>query len=258
MGGMRPVPMNAGQWAAPQNFFSGGYANQAHANPNTDPRMMIGQLGFMMMQMSLMLMNMVMQRQQEQMNGYPIGQDPMMRGGNDGCCCNSGNAYDIPTGPSIAYMRGYNPYGMEPDSWPGTGGPINMGALSPNAAKYQPLIEQASAKYGVDKRLINAIIQNESNFNPNANSGEAAGLMQLTPGTARELGVTNRQDPAQSIDGGVKYLSQLLKMFNGDVTKAVAAYNAGPNAVKKHGGVPPYAETRKYVGKVMNTYNRLA
>jgi hypothetical protein len=266
MGGMRPpTSMNAGQWAMPQNLFSSGYENQAYMNQNADPRMMLGQLGMMMMQMSLMIMNMVMQRQPEQMYGYPGGaQNAMMQGGNGGCGCHAGHDPGIQTGPSIAGMRGRYPYPEVegPGSWPRSGevdnGPINMKALSPKAAQYQPLIEQISAKYGVDKKLVNAIIQNESGFNPNADSGEAVGLMQLTPGTARMLGVTNRRDPAQSIEGGVKYLSQLLKQFNGDVTKAVAAYNAGPNAVKKYGGIPPYPETRKYVGRVMNTYRNLA
>jgi soluble lytic murein transglycosylase-like protein len=103
--------------------------------------------------------------------------------------------------------------------------------------------------------LIKAIIANESGFNANATSGAGAqGLMQLMPGTAAGLGVTDAYDPAQNVAGGTKYIKGLLQRFNGDVRLAVAAYNAGPGAVEKYGGVPPYAETQNYVQNVLSSY----
>ena len=117
---------------------------------------------------------------------------------------------------------------------------------------YDAQIQAAATKYGVDPALLKGLIRAESNFNPNAKSPAGAmGLTQLMPGTAQSLGVTNPLDPAQAIDGGAKYLSQQLKSFGGDVTKTLAAYNAGPGAVQKYGGVPPYAETQAYVKRVL-------
>jgi soluble lytic murein transglycosylase-like protein len=113
-------------------------------------------------------------------------------------------------------------------------------------------INAAAQKYGVDPALLKGLIRQESNFNPNAKSpAGAAGICQLMPGTAAALGCTNPLDPAQAIDAGAKYLSQQLKAFGGDPRKALAAYNAGPGAVQRYGGVPPYAETQNYVRSVM-------
>ena len=113
-------------------------------------------------------------------------------------------------------------------------------------------INAAAASNGIDPALLKGLVSQESGFNPNARSGAGAvGLTQLMPGTASALGVTNPLDPAQSLQGGAKYLRQQLDRFGGDEKLALAAYNAGPGAVQKYGGVPPYAETQNYVTSVM-------
>jgi soluble lytic murein transglycosylase-like protein len=113
-------------------------------------------------------------------------------------------------------------------------------------------IDAAAATNGIDPALLKGLVSQESGFDPNARSGAGAlGLTQLMPGTAASLGVTNPLDPAQSLQGGAKYLRQQLDRFGGDERLALAAYNAGPGAVARYGGVPPYAETQNYVNNVM-------
>ena len=119
-------------------------------------------------------------------------------------------------------------------------------------SQYDAQITAAATKHGLDPALLKGLIRQESNFNASARSGAGAqGLTQLMPATAASLGVTDATDPAQAIDGGAKYLKQQLDRFGGDASKALAAYNAGPGAVAKYGGVPPYAETQGYVQKVL-------
>ena len=117
---------------------------------------------------------------------------------------------------------------------------------------YKDQITAAAAKYGVDPALLAALVKQESNFNPRARSGAGAkGLTQLMDATARGLGVTDAFDPSQSLDAGAKFLGGLLKQFHGNESLALAAYNAGPGAVQKYGGIPPYQETQRYVPKVL-------
>jgi len=122
------------------------------------------------------------------------------------------------------------------------------------------LVTECARRYRVPEKLIYAVIRAESNFNPYAVSRAGArGLMQLMPGTAEDMGVTDIFDPAQNIAGGTQYLAKMLELFDDNLDLALAAYNAGPGAVKKFGGIPPYQETQQYVKKVrrfMGSYGR--
>ncbi len=130
---------------------------------------------------------------------------------------------------------------------------FKLSACVRDPKEFEHIINSCSLRYGVDMSLVKAVIQAESGYNPNAVSRKgAAGLMQLMPKTAQDLKVSNSFDPSENIRGGVRYLKFLLDTFKGDVTLALAAYNAGLSKVAQYGGIPPYEETRNYVGKVLS------
>ena len=130
-------------------------------------------------------------------------------------------------------------------------GATSTSSSLPAGTPYAAEITAAAQANGLDPALLAGLIKQESGFNPSAGSPAGArGLAQLMPGTAAGLGVTNVLDPVQSINGGAKYLKQQLDAFGGDTARALAAYNAGPGAVQRFGGIPPYAETQNYVRAV--------
>lgn len=134
----------------------------------------------------------------------------------------------------------------------------NKAHLKRKARTYGGTIQKYSKRYGVEEELIHAIVKQESCFNERAHSRAGAiGLMQLMPGTADMMKVTDPWNPEQNIQGGVKYISKMLSRFKGKKRFALAAYNAGPGKVLKYNGIPPYRETKNYVKKVMGEYYRL-
>jgi soluble lytic murein transglycosylase-like protein len=137
-------------------------------------------------------------------------------------------------------------------SLPGSGTHQSGALHAGDPGQFKQLIESAARRYGVDPALVTAVVQAESNFSPTAVSfAGAKGLMQLMDVTARTLGVANAFDPLQNVDGGVRFLRSLLDRY-GDVGLALAAYNAGPAAVDRYGGIPPYKETQVYVSRVLD------
>lgn len=153
-----------------------------------------------------------------------------------------------------------NPFAMAEIDGPNTRGRSERVRPATNyrEAIYVPLIREAELRYRLPARLLQALVWTESRYNPMALSpAGAAGLAQLMPGTARELGVTNRHDPAQNIDGGARYLRQMLDRF-GSIHLALAAYNAGPGAVTKAGGIPRNRETPGYVRSVLDRWMNYA
>jgi soluble lytic murein transglycosylase-like protein len=128
-------------------------------------------------------------------------------------------------------------------------------ANAPAGSDLESLVEQAAQRHGLDPALVLAVVSVESGFRPRAVSPKGAqGLMQLMPRTAASLGVSDAFDPEQNVDAGVRHLESLVRLYGGDLTRALAAYNAGQGAVARHGGVPPYRETRAYVRRVLERY----
>lgn len=135
--------------------------------------------------------------------------------------------------------------------------PITAPPLTPKPQNLSEVINKISDQHHLDPDFIGSVIHAESGFNPRAVSPRGArGLMQLMPQTASKLGVTNSFDPNANVEGGTRYLSELLERYNFDVAKALAAYNAGPGRVQQYRGVPPYYETQAYVAKIVRDYNR--
>lgn len=154
---------------------------------------------------------------------------------------------DLSKATSIRRVTGSAP--SSPGSW--------TSALPVAGQKYAPLIQRAADQTGVDPRLLSAVAWTESDFNPRSSSSAGAqGIMQLMPQTAAGLGV-DPQDPGQALVGGATYLKDQLSAFGGSTSLALAAYNAGPTAVRKAGGIPPYAETQSYVTKVLDRFHQL-
>lgn len=152
---------------------------------------------------------------------------------------------DIPTEEIASYSS-------EPDR-------VAPSASNPSAPakSTSQIVSEASDEHGVDSDFIRSVIKQESAGNPHAVSPAGArGLMQLMPGTAAQLGVNDSFSPEQNVHGGARYLRELLERYNGDAIKALAAYNAGPKAVDRYKGVPPYRETRQYVRRIINDYNK--
>jgi soluble lytic murein transglycosylase-like protein len=131
------------------------------------------------------------------------------------------------------------------------------GGMPPAQESIKQLIAGAAARHQIDPDFVASVVKAESGFNSEATSSKGArGLMQLMPQTAASLGIEDALNPAANVEGGTTYLRQLLDQYNGDAAKALAAYNAGPHRVKQYGGIPPYRETRAYVARVINDYNR--
>lgn len=158
-------------------------------------------------------------------------------------------SFSAPFYPSFNLFNGFKPFNTSAKLPDYTGN----SKYSLRNSKYSGLISQIAKEEGVDPKLYLSLVQNESSFNPNANSGKAYGFAQLTPSTADYLGV-NRYDVVDNLRGGARYLKEQLNTF-GDIPRALAAYNAGPGAVNKSGGIPQNGETPEYVARVMATYN---
>ena len=168
-------------------------------------------------------------------------------------CANAGAGYvEIPSERIEAFEQG-PPAPEAPASAPET----TAADVIPAGVPIKDLIDGAASRHRIDPDFVASVVKAESGFNPGAVSPKGAqGLMQLMPQTAATLGVEDLFDPAANVEGGTKYLRQLLDQYDGDAVKALAAYNAGPQRVAQYGGIPPYRETRAYVTRIINDYNR--
>lgn len=154
---------------------------------------------------------------------------------------------DIPTEEIVGFRH---------DDAPAVPLPAATASEPATSPDWRSMVSVASERHQVDADLISSVIHAESNFNPLARSPKGAqGLMQLMPGTASRLGVENPFQPAANIDAGTRYLRELLLLYNDDIVKALAAYNAGPDRVAQYHGIPPYPETRAYVARVVREFN---
>jgi hypothetical protein len=163
---------------------------------------------------------------------------------------------DVPTEDIDHYEEApLEPAPLIPASKPGQAAP--MGFPGQAQTNLTDVVNQAGGRYRLDPDLINSVIKAESDFKIHAVSPKGAqGLMQLMPGTASQLGVPNPFDPQANVDGGTRYLRELLERYNFDLLKALAAYNAGPQRVQQYGGVPPYRETQAYIARIVKDFNR--
>ena len=165
-------------------------------------------------------------------------------GSNTRLYMDDANFIDVPTAEIDSITESQEPAPVAPE-------------LQKKPADLKDVVAAASDKHQIDADLITSVIHAESSFNPKARSPKGAqGLMQLMPQTASQLGVGNAFDPGANVEGGTKYLRDLLVQYNGDMVKALAAYNAGPLRVQQYNGVPPYRETRTYVAKIVKEFNR--
>jgi hypothetical protein len=200
-------------------------------------------------------------------NGFRIAADRHELVGPVARLHTQGGVIEIPAASVASYEQEERVETLPPPRSPQVPG-SPQSRLVPAAAPPQPappppanakqLIDQAADRYGVPAAFLHAVARAESAYKPDAVSHKGAiGVMQLMPATAAQLGADPR-DPAQNIDAGARHLRDLLVQYNGSSHKALSAYNAGPGAVERHGGVPPYRETRNYVEKVIQTYQKLS
>jgi hypothetical protein len=194
-------------------------------------------------------------------NGFTIQHERRQVIGDSTRLCVSAdcaNYVDVPTANIDHYEAAADLPANNVRPAPVSSSPILTSAFNPHPqTNLTDVVNQASGRYRLDPDLVNSVIKAESDFNIHAVSPKGAqGLMQLMPGTASQLGVPNAFDAQANVEGGTKYLRELLERYNFDLVKALAAYNAGPQRVEQFGGVPPYYETRAYVARVVKDFNK--
>jgi Transglycosylase SLT domain len=194
-------------------------------------------------------------------NGFTIQHERRQVIGDSTRLCVStdcANYVDVPTSNIDHYEAAPDAPAAKVSPAPVSSAPILSSAFNPHPQNnLSDLVNQASGRYRLDPDLVNSVIKAESDFKVHAVSPKGAqGLMQLMPGTASGLGVPNAFDAQANVEGGTKYLRELLERYNFDLVKALAAYNAGPQRVEQFGGVPPYHETRAYVARIVKDFNK--